>query len=109
MLTLAPPPQRHRLQDLLEGLGFDMDAFPSTARHQLLIPVGFRSYGLRETLPDDQGIRHGPDIVEGEDYFSWTGQNVVECDPSETAGCLWDFVNVADANAGDILQFLRRW
>ena len=32
------------------------------------------------------------DIVEGEDYFSWTGSNVADIDPAESRPCLWDFI-----------------
>jgi GNAT superfamily N-acetyltransferase len=109
MLNLASPCDGRSYMSSWRSAGFDMDALPDAARHQLLRSIGLRAYGLRETQPDEQGIRQGPEIVPGEEYFSWTGRAVVDVDPAETKACLWDYIAAVDKGPQAALRFHERW
>jgi hypothetical protein len=109
MTTLASPLRSSKLQDLMEDLGFDMDAIPDTNRHELVRPVGLQMIDLIDPGPDPDGVRRGSYAVEGTSILAWQAFQLEDVDPTSTTDCLWDFVRAADATPQDALAFVKRW
>jgi hypothetical protein len=109
MIDVVPHPRRSKLQALLEAFDFDMDAIPEAARHQLVKPVLVRLIALLDQPPDERGIRHGSEVIDGEDIIAWRQHTIVDVATDLSRGCLWDFVNCPDAPPQDLLRFVERW